>query len=58
MVKALENGIIVREFKLQSRYFFNFWTNTFGKSMNPLILRERGCIVLQLFSYKDGFGIK
>ena len=33
MVKAMHCGIVVREFVLQSRYYF-----TLGKGMNPLIL--------------------
>ena len=38
MVKALEFGIVVREFELQSRYYVHFPTNTLGKGANPLIL--------------------
>ena len=38
MVKALDCGIVVGEFELQSRYYINFWTNNLGKSMNPFIL--------------------
>ena len=38
MVKALECGIVVREFELQSRYYVHFRTNTLGKGMNRLIL--------------------
>ena len=37
MVKAMNCGIIVSEFVLQSRYYVHFRTNTLGKSMNPLI---------------------
>ena len=36
MVKALNCGIKVTEFKLQLRYYINFWTNTLEKGMNPL----------------------
>ena len=35
MVKAMDCGIVVREFVLQSRYYVHFWTNTLGKGMNP-----------------------
>ena len=38
MVKAMNCGIVVREFVLQSRYYFYFRPNTLGKGMNPLIL--------------------
>ena len=38
MVKAMNCGIVVREFVLQSRYYVHFRANTFGKGMNPLIL--------------------
>ena len=38
MVKALDCGIVVREFVLQSRYYVHFRANTLGKGMNPLIL--------------------
>ena len=37
MANALHDGPYVIEFKLQSRYHIHFWTNTFGKVMNPLI---------------------
>ena len=30
------NGIVVREFVLQSRYYVHFRANTIGKGMNPL----------------------
>ena len=38
MVKAMNCGIVVREFVLQSRYYVHFGANTLGKGMNPLIL--------------------
>ena len=38
MVKAMNYGIVVREFVLQSRYYVHFRANTLGKGMNPLIL--------------------
>ena len=42
MVKAMDCGIVVREFVLQSRYYVHFRANTFGKGMNPLILPTMG----------------
>ena len=38
MVKAMNCGIVVREFVLQSRYYVHFRAITLGKGMNPLIL--------------------
>ena len=38
MVKALDSGIVVNEFKLQSHYYVHFRTNTIGKSKNTLLL--------------------
>ena len=38
MVKAMDCGIVVREFILQSCYYIHFQANTLGKGMNPLIL--------------------
>ena len=37
MIKAMDCGIIVSEFVLQSRYYVHFRANTLGKGMNPLI---------------------
>ena len=42
MVKAMDCGIVVREFVLQSRYYIHFRANTLGKGMNPLILPAMG----------------
>ena len=42
MVKVMDCGIVVSEFVFQSCYYVNFWTNTLGKSMNPLILPAMG----------------
>ena len=42
MVKAMDCGIVVREFVLQSRYYVHFRANTLGKVMNPLILPAMG----------------
>ena len=36
MVKAMDCGIVVSEFVLQSRYYIHFRANTLGKGMNPL----------------------
>ena len=49
LVKAMDCGIIVSEFVLQSRYYVHFWANTLGKGMNPLILPAMGQIVPLLF---------
>ena len=35
MVKAMDWGIIVREFELQSLYYVHFRANTPGEGMNP-----------------------
>ena len=42
MVKAMDCGIVVNEFVLQSRYYVHFRANTLGKGMNPLILPAMG----------------
>ena len=42
MVKAMDCGIIVSEFVLQSCYYIHFRANTLGKGMNPLILPAMG----------------
>ena len=42
MVKAMDNGIIVSKFKVQSPYYVHFWANTLRKGMNPLILLALG----------------
>ena len=42
MVKAMDCGIVVSEFVLQSRYYVHFRANTLGKGMNPLILPSIG----------------
>ena len=42
MVKAMDCGIVVSEFVLQSRYYVHFRTNTLGKGMNPFILPAMG----------------
>ena len=38
MVNAMDCGIVVREFVLQSRYYVHFRANTLRKGLNPLIL--------------------
>ena len=43
MAKVLDCVIVVSKFKHRSRYYVNFQTNSFGKSMNYLI---------PLFSYE------
>ena len=42
MVKAMDNGIVAREFVLQSRYYVHFRATTLGKGMNPRIPPARG----------------
>ena len=42
MVKAMDCGIVVREFVLQLRYYVHFRANTLGKGMNPLIFPVMG----------------
>ena len=42
MVKAMDCGIVVSEFVLQSRYYVQFRANTLGNGMNPLILQAMG----------------
>ena len=44
MVKAMDCGIVVSEFVLQSCYYVHFRANTLGKGMNPLILPAMGQI--------------
>ena len=58
MVKAMDCGIVVSEFVLQSRYYVHFQTNTVENGMNPLILPAMGEIVPLLFFLENGFGIK
>ena len=42
MVKAMNCGIVEREFALQLRYNVHFRANTLGKGMNPFILPAMG----------------
>ena len=42
MVKAMDYGIVVREFVLQSRYYVHIRAITIGKGMNTLILSAMG----------------
>ena len=42
MVKAMDCGIVVSEFVLQSCYYVHFQASTFWKGMNPLILPAMG----------------
>ena len=42
MVKAMDCGIVVSEFVLQSRYYVHFRAYVLGKGMNPLILPAMG----------------
>ena len=58
MVKAMDCGIVVSEFVLQSRYYVHFWANTLAKEINLLILRALGYIVALLFFSENIFDIK
>ena len=49
MVKAMDCGIVVSEFVLQSCFYVPFRANTLGKGMNPIILPAMGYIVPLLF---------
>ena len=51
---VMDCDIVIKEFEFQSRYYFHFWTNTFGKGMNPLIPLAMVWIVPLLY----GFAIK
>ena len=42
MVKAMDSGIVVSEFELQSRYYVHFRAYTLGKDMKPLVLPAMG----------------
>ena len=42
MVKAMDCGIVVSEFVLQSCYYIHFRANTLGKCMNPFMLPAIG----------------
>ena len=55
MVKAMDYGLVVTEFELQSRNYVHFRTNTHGKSMNPF---PPSYGLPLLFFWKDRFGIK
>ena len=58
VANVLDCDRIVSEFKLQSRYYFHFRTDTLAKSNNFLILPAIGSIAPLLFFYEDSFGIK
>ena len=51
MAKVLDCDLGVSEFEFQSRYYVQFWTNTLGKCMKPLILPVMGWIVSLLSFY-------
>ena len=36
MIKAMDCGIVISKFVLESYYYVHFRANTLGKSMNPL----------------------
>ena len=58
VANVLDCNIVVSEFELQSRRYVVFWTSTFGKCMNSLILQATYSIMQQLFFCKNSFGIK
>ena len=58
MVKAMDCGIVVSEFVLQSCYYVHFPANTLEKCMNPLILPAMDQIVPLLFFLENGFVTK
>ena len=41
MMKALDSGIVVSEFELQSPYYVHFQTYAHGKGINPFILSAK-----------------
>ena len=53
MVKAMDCGIVISEFELQSFYYVHI-----RKCMNPFIFPAMGQIVPSLFFYENDFGIK
>ena len=58
-VKALNLGILVNKFELQSRYYAHFRTNTLGKGMNPPYPPIYGLNSITTVLIKtNGFGIK
>ena len=54
----LDWDIVVSEFKLLSRYYVPFLSDTLGKGIKPLIPSAKGRIVPQLFLYKNSFSIE
>ena len=58
MFIALDCGIAVSVFELQSHYYVHFRTNTPGKGMNPLIPLSMGQMLSLLFFWEDDFSIK
>ena len=42
IIKAMDSGIAINEFELQSRYYILFRANTLAKGMNPLIPSAMG----------------
>ena len=42
MVKAMDCGIVVSDFVLQSSYYVHFRANNLWKGMNPLVLPAMG----------------
>ena len=66
MVKAMDNGIVVSEFVLQSRYYVHFRANTLGKGIEPPYPPGYGLdsttssrrMALAFLTYKGWYAIK
>ena len=54
VVNVPDGDIVGSQFELQSRYYVHFRTDTFEKGIQPLF----PYVVLLLFLYSDGFGLK
>ena len=57
MANVLDCDFLINEFELQLYCHVHFWINSFGKSVNLLILLAMAFIVPLLF-YEEGSGIK
>ena len=58
VANVLDSDTVVIKFEFQSCYCIHFQTNSLGKGMNSLISLAMDQIVLLLFFYMIGFGIK
>ena len=57
MAKALDCNLEISEFKLRSRYYIQFRTNTLEKGTPPPT-NPPDYVLNSILFYKDGFGIK